>query len=350
MEKKSPKCVVWDLDNTLWKGILKEDKTVVIRQDAVKLIRYLDERGILQSIASRNTHEHAFAKLTELGLQDYFLYPQINWSRKSESISNIQKMLNFDVDSFIFLDDDQFERSEVVSVHRSITTAEFEGFDSFINLFDVDKTKPTTEAIKRRALYKDEERRQDEHESFKGSDEEFLKSLGLVFKLALAKKEDLRRAYELTNRTNQLNSTGITYSLEQLENMSESRNYEVILSYLSDSFGDYGIIGLALVSLDTKNKSSTLELFLISCRVMSRGVGGVFLNELINRYLKSSYTIKAKLKKTVHNRLMQITYGLNGFTSSESSQGIQTLRYTGITKENPTFIELLNELPSVPEL
>lgn len=104
-EKQSIKCVVWDLDNTLWDGILLEDSSVTLREDALSALQTLDERGILLSIASRNDHDAAMAKLTELGIQEYFLYPEINWNAKSSSIENIARNLNIGLDTFAFVDD-----------------------------------------------------------------------------------------------------------------------------------------------------------------------------------------------------------------------------------------------------
>src|SRR5882757_5603476 len=83
---RSIKVMVWDLDNTIWDGILLEDRTVAVIPRVVEVIKECDRRGILQSIASRNDHDSAFARLRELGLAEYFLYPQINWGTKSESV------------------------------------------------------------------------------------------------------------------------------------------------------------------------------------------------------------------------------------------------------------------------
>src|SRR6266540_6551634 len=88
-EKQSIKCVVWDLDNTVWDGILLEDREVVLRPHVVEILKTLDERGILHSVASRNEHDLAMAKLQEFGIAEYFLYPQINWNPKSGSVAQI---------------------------------------------------------------------------------------------------------------------------------------------------------------------------------------------------------------------------------------------------------------------
>jgi len=99
------KCIVWDLDNTLWDGVLLEDGEVTLRPWVAEQIRRLDQSGVLHSIASKNDHQAAMAKLAELGLAEFFLYPQINWNSKSSSVQLIAKALNLGLDAFAFIDD-----------------------------------------------------------------------------------------------------------------------------------------------------------------------------------------------------------------------------------------------------
>ena len=102
-EQKEIKCVVWDLDNTVWEGILLEGDNIELKPGIADVIKTVDQRGILHSIASRGDHNDAMKKLHEFQLDDYFLYPQISWNAKSHSIANIQKNLNFRI--YIFQTD-----------------------------------------------------------------------------------------------------------------------------------------------------------------------------------------------------------------------------------------------------
>src|SRR3954467_5726758 len=114
-EKKKPKgvkCVVWDLDHTVWNGILLEDERVELRPGVLEIIRELDERGILQSVASRNDHARAMERLGALGIADYFLHPQINWAAKGQNVETIAKKLNIGLHTFLFIDDPPLERQE----------------------------------------------------------------------------------------------------------------------------------------------------------------------------------------------------------------------------------------------
>ena len=105
------KCVAWDLDNTLWKGVIGDDgkEGVQVIPEALELIRKLDQRGIIQTVVSKNEHATAWEKIVELELDKYFLYPAINWDPKSANISRIAKELNININSFSLLDDSVFE-------------------------------------------------------------------------------------------------------------------------------------------------------------------------------------------------------------------------------------------------
>lgn len=107
------KCVVWDLDGTIWSGVLLEDDSVELRDSIKGIISELDQRGILQSIASRNKEDMVLNKLKEFQLDQFFLYPQIGWDNKSDSIKEIAMCLNIGTNSIAFVDDQTFELEEV---------------------------------------------------------------------------------------------------------------------------------------------------------------------------------------------------------------------------------------------
>ena len=119
---KTKKCVVWDLDDTLWSGTLAEDGLdgITIKPELVEAIKLLDARGILNSVASKNDEELARAALQQFGLSQYMLFPQINWGPKSTSIRRIADELNLGIDSFVFVDDQAFERAEVMRANPEI--------------------------------------------------------------------------------------------------------------------------------------------------------------------------------------------------------------------------------------
>lgn len=312
ISKPKIKCVVWDLDNTVWDGVLLESTALPpLRSQVREVMQALDERGILQSIASRNEAEPALQALAAHGLDHFFLYPQIGWHAKSQSIATIAEKLNIGIDTFAFIDDQIFERDEVASVHAGVRVysddlvAQLPELDDFIPLH------VTADSRKRRELYQKDALRAQAQEAFKGPEDAFLKTLGLALTLKPAQEEDLFRAEELTLRTNQLNTTGVTYSVGQLRSLIASEQHQVIVAELEDKYGSYGAIGLLLIS--EQADQWCIDLFLMSCRVMSRGVGGVILTALRRTCRERGLTLAARFRHTDRNRIMFITYRFAGF-------------------------------------
>lgn len=312
VSKPKIKCVVWDLDNTVWEGVLLESSALPpLRPQVREVMQALDERGILQSVASRNEPEPALQALAAHGLDHFFLYPQIGWDAKSQSIAGIAEKLNIGIDTFAFIDDQIFERDEVASVHASVRVFSDAMVPQLPALDDFMPLHVTADSRKRRELYQKDALRAQAQEEFKGPQDAFLKTLDLALTLKPAQEADLFRAEELTIRTNQLNTTGVTYSVEQLRSLIASDSHQVIVAELEDRYGSYGAIGLLLISQQAERWC--IDLFLMSCRVMSRGVGGVILTALRSTCRKRRLTLAAQFKHTDRNRIMFITYRFAGF-------------------------------------
>lgn len=306
------KCVVWDLDNTLWDGILLEDGVVTPRPAIVDVIKTLDSRGILSSVASRNDHAAAMQTLTALGIAEYLLYPQINWSSKAESIKQIAKLLNIGIDTLAFVDDQPFERDEVAFVLPTVLTIDASDAET---IPDMERMKPrfiTEDSRLRRQMYQSDIARQMDESRFVGSNEQFLATLGMVFTLAEAQEDDLQRAEELTVRTHQLNTTGYTYSYDELNALRRSSDHRLLVATLEDRYGSYGKIGLALLACGSQ--VWTIKLLLMSCRVMSRGVGTIMINQIMRDARNAGARLHAEFIATERNRMMYITYKFAGFT------------------------------------
>jgi FkbH-like protein len=311
VKAQSVKCVVWDLDNTVWDGILLEDSAVRLRPEVVEVIKTLDRRGILNSIASRNDHETAVAKLEEFGILEYFLYPQINWNSKADSIQQIAKLINIGLDTFAFVDDQPFEREEVAYVLPQVLCIDALEAERMTEMKRLNPRFITEDSAMRRKMYQSDIARKEAEEQFVGPNEEFLATLGLVFTVAEAQEDDLQRAEELTQRTNQLNTTGYTYSYDELNQFRLSPDHLLLVSTLEDKYGTYGKIGLALVECGAE--VWTLKLLLMSCRVMSRGVGGVMMSYIMRRAKQAGAKLQAEFVTTSRNRMMYITYKFGGF-------------------------------------
>jgi FkbH-like protein len=315
MTGKAVKCVVWDLDNTLWHGILLEEE-VRPRSEAAAVMRELDDRGILQSIASRNDHDLAMARLSAFGLAEYFVCPQISWGPKSAAVKEIARLLNLGIDSIAFVDDQPFEREEVRFAHPEVLC--LDGSGDLRSLLELPRMQPrfmTDEQKHRRHMYQQEFARKEAEDTFEGTAREFLATLKMVLHIGPATEGDLERLEELTERTHQLNSTGYTYGLEELDRLRSSPRHLLLVAELSDTFGWYGKIGLALV--DRSTDPWVLKLLIVSCRVMARGVGSILLQQVMQRARDAGVRLRAEFRDTGRNRAMRVAYRFAGFEEVE---------------------------------
>ncbi|MBF0165424.1 MAG: HAD-IIIC family phosphatase [Magnetococcales bacterium] len=318
------KCVVWDLDNTLWDGILAENDQLVLRENVVRVIRILDERGILQSIASRNDRDAALARLQAFGLEAFFLYPQIHWDSKADSIARIAKTLNIGINTFAFVDDQPFERDEVRFAHPEVLCIDATEVDGIPDLPAMMPRFITDDSRQRRAMYRSDQLRNEQEAEFTGPKEAFLATLEMEVTIAPAVEEDLQRAEELTVRTNQLNATGYTYGYEELRAFSQSPDHRLWIAGLDDKYGTYGKIGLVL--METSAEVWVIKLLLMSCRVMARGVGSILISLIRQQASKHGVRLLAEFVPTDRNRMMYITYKFAGFKEiGEDERGVTLL-------------------------
>lgn len=313
--KQKVKCVVWDLDNTIWNGVLIEDENVTLKDGIEDIILTLDQRGILQSIASKNNHDMAVSKLKEFKLYEYFIYPQINWNPKSTSVKEVAHSINIGLDTLAFIDDQPFEREEVSFYCPEVLTIDVIEVDKLLDMTEMKPNFITEDSRHRRELYLSDIKRNEDEKNFNGSQEEFLSTLGMVFNISPASESDLQRAEELTVRTHQLNATGYTYSYEELCSFQKSDRHKLLIAGLEDKYGSYGKIGLALI--ECCRDVWTLKLLLMSCRVISRGVGSIMINYIMQLAKDENVRFQAEYVPTDRNRMMYVTYKFAGFKEVE---------------------------------
>lgn len=317
------KCVVWDLDNTIWNGILLEDDNVELRPEVVEIIKALDERGILHSVASKNDHSHAIAKLEELQLLEYFLYPQISWNSKVAGIEAIARSINIGLDAIAFIDDQAVERDEVSHAFPMVMCLDAAHLHRLLDMAEMMPRFITEDSRVRRLMYINDIKRQRTEEEFVGPKEEFLATLGMHFTLEPAQAEDLKRAEELTVRTHQLNSTGYTYSYEELDIFRQSDTHLLLVASLEDKHGSYGKIGLALI--ECLSDQWNIKLLLMSCRVMSTGAGSVMINCIRKLAQTQGVRLNAEFLPTDRNRMMYVAYKFAGFREVGKRSGLVRL-------------------------
>ena len=314
-DQRTIKCVVWDLDHTVWNGILSEDKCVFLKTGVADVIKSLDESGILQSIASKNDYDEALTWLRKFGLDEYFLYPQINWNSKVASLEAIAAALNISTEAMAFVDDQRSERDEVSFSLPEVLCIDARAADRLLDMPEITPRFLTEDSRLRRQMYLTDIKRREIEESFTGSQHDFLASLKMELTIAFAQEEDLKRAQELTLRTHQLNTTGYTYSYDELCKFLDSPRHRLLITELEDKYGTYGKIGLILV--ECEKEEWNIKLLLMSCRVMSRGVGTVMLIHLMHMAKQANVRLLAEFIPNDRNRMMYITYKFLNFVEIE---------------------------------
>lgn len=271
------KCVVWDLDNTLWNGVLVEDGVdgVVLNPQAAAAVRELDHRGVINSIASKNDAALAREALERFGLLEFFVFPKISWGPKSEAIKAIIAEMDVSADTFAFIDDQAFERGEIRQLLPEVAVFSEQDLDGLL-LHDRFDVPVTPESAQRRRMYQTEERRQAAREGSALDYVEFLRTCDIRLEVAPLQPQSLARAYELSQRTNQLNVSGERYAQSQLQALMSERPEDVFVISCTDKFGDYGAIGLCVLRADRP----AVEAFFMSCRVQRKRVEHAFFQHL----------------------------------------------------------------------
>ena len=319
------KCVVWDLDDTLWDGVIVEGDTAHPTAAAVATLETLDRRGILHAVASRGDHDVALAHLDTHGLTGYFCALEVGWGAKSAAVRRIAAELNIGLDTIAFVDNDELELAEVAAALPEVACYPARQMAGLPSRPEFQPEVITAEATERRHMYQAERERTRAQDRFEGAPADFLAGLDLAMTVRPAGDEDLARAHELTVRTHQLNTTGVTFDEAELRALATSPDHEVLVASLTDRFGDYGTIGLAVTEVDADR--AVLHLLLMSCRVMSRGAGAGLLHHLLTTAVARGRRPYAWFVPTEVNRVMLVTLRFAGFAAAEDHGDRMLLAY-----------------------
>ena len=279
----------------------------------------LKNRGILIAICSKND-EHIAKEVFEkhpdmiLRLEDVSIFVA-NWSNKGDNILYIQQSLNIGKDSLVFVDDNPFERNMIKTMHPDVTVpnlpqdpAEYLPFLRSLNLFET--VSFTDEDIFRTKQYQEESHRVVLQQSFESVDE-YLASLQMEAKVEDITSFNLARCAQLTQRSNQFNVTTLRYSEEQLMVFIKNGGVAKAIS-LKDKFGDYGMISLIL--LEKQQNVLEVNAWVMSCRVLKRGVEEFAVNEIVNTAIHfGSKEIHGKYLPTPKNGMVSKLFETMGF-------------------------------------
>ena len=306
------KCIVVDLDNTLWGGIVGEDGFDGIRLgpqppgnafvEFQKYLKALSQRGIILAINSKNNFDDAIQVIREhphmILKEDDFACMKINWDDKVSNMQSISEELNIGLDSFVFFDDDPVNREFVKENMPEITIPTLPHDPSqysevIQSLHDFSLFQVTDEDTNRRKMYFQQKQRS---ESQKSSTNliEFLKTLNLEIDIKKSDSFTIPRISQLIMKTNQFNLTTKRYHEEEIKKFSEDDKMLVGCAQIRDKFGDNGITCVFIVE-KTNSDEWFLDTFLLSCRVMGREIEKAILYHIINEAKKNNVKrLKAK--------------------------------------------------------
>lgn len=313
------KCVVWDLDDTLWTGVQAEGAPPQPQPAVLAVIDTLAARGIVHSVASRNDPATGARLLEAPDLAGRFVAPQVGWEPKDKALRRIAATLNIGLDSLAFVDDSPFERAAVAHLLPQVLVLAPADVPGLPDRPEFAPGPVTAEATRRTALYQEEADRQAAERAWAGSRLEFLQSCAMRLTLAPATAADLPRLNEMVSRTNQLNSTGVRYSPAAVAaRVVDAARFLVPTARLTDRFGDYGLIGAALVDRQGGNDGGPLvELLMLSCRVEGRGIPAALLRYLLGTaQAEGRSALEALYRPTPQNRQMVVLLRSLGFRAA----------------------------------
>lgn len=299
------KCIVLDLDNTLWGGVVGEDGFEGIHvggstapgnayADFQRALLALQRRGVLLAICSKNNPDDALPVLEKhpgmILRRTDFAATQIGWQQKSAGIRAIAAELNIGLDSLVFLDDSPAERAEVRAALPQVTVVDLPRDPALytralneLNLFD--SLALTNEDRERGRLYRQQEERKAYEEAVsadattEGQLNAYLYGLEMVVRISVADSFMVPRIAQLTNKTNQFNVTTRRYTEAQIRAMAGDDHWIVYVVHVSDKFGDSGLTGVALVRAEPLGVLR-IDSLLLSCRVLARGVEDALMTRI----------------------------------------------------------------------
>lgn len=352
------KAIIFDCDNTLWKGVVGEDgvkgialsekdKNGVYFKEVHQLIKALIKQGVIIGICSKNNEADvkevfAIRKDGLLQLNDFVII-KVNWADKPTNLRAIAKELNIGLDSIVFVDDSNFELDmvsvqvpELKTIQVPTTSYDYPALiNSNLDLFF--KTKMSDEDTKRAQMYRENMERVGEMKSFENI-EEYLVSLEIALVLANKDEDCFDRQVQLTQKTNQFNLTTNRYTDGELREKFQSNQWHLISLEAMDKFGTSGVTGLCIIQC--VNKKAVIDTLLMSCRILGRNIEKAFLREVLLYISRTTDAeeISATFARTQKNAQVENFYEENGFSLLEKTA--QSKRYLFVFNQNRITTEI----------
>jgi len=331
-EGRFAKCLILDLDNTMWGGVIGDDGVEGIQigdlgiGKAFKHLQYwaksLKERGIILAVCSKNeenTAKEPFLNHPEmvLRLEDISIFVA-NWESKAENIKHIQRVLNIGFDSMVFVDDNPMERDIVRTVLPDVTVPEMPedpvGYMDYLRSLDLFSTVNNSTTDKDRTKQYQEEAKRVQLQSSFASIEDYLEGLNMEAEIGAFTEFYAPRIAQLTQRSNQFNPRTKRYSEEEIRKIITSDEYSSLYVVLKDKFGDYGLISNLV--LRKEEDHLFIENWVMSCRVLNRQVEELVINSIVELAKENGFKkVIAEYIPSKKNGLVKDLFKKMGFSS-----------------------------------
>jgi len=365
---RSKKAVIFDCDNTLWKGVLGEEgydgiemsyatKDGAVFAEVQSIAVSLNRQGVLVGLCSKNNPgdvDEVIRTHPDMQLRDeHIAVRRVNWSDKVSNLREMARELNLGLDSFVMVDDSPFEANLIKEQLPEVTVLQVterlyeyprmlrENLGLFYNL------SSTAEDAKKAGMYKEQEKRESSKQEFTDI-KDYLASLGMKMIIYQDDKSIIPRMSQLTQKTNQFNLTTRRYTERDIESFLEDERTSVFAFSITDKFGDSGITGLSIIRIGDDN-CAVIDSFLMSCRVIGRDAEFALMNCLIG-YLKdrkvelvSAQYIKTQKNEQVMDFFDQCSFPLKSSTESERNYCLNIKDYKS---KQIDFMEIIYGRPN----
>ena len=331
MQGKMKKCLVCDLDNTLWGGVVGDDGIENLEMGELgrgriftsiqSWVKELKQKGIIIAICSKNNEELAkevFIRHPEMVLQLEDISAFVaNWEDKATNIKYIQESLNIGLDSMVFIDDNPFERNLVREILPEVEVPELPDDPSLYLEYLINQNYFETlsymgEKSDRTQMYRAEFSRKKEEKTF-ANVADYLRSLEMVAEAKRFDSENVSRISQLTQRSNQFNLRTIRYTTNDIEVIMNDENYLTFYFKLRDKYGEYGIVSLVIVE-KIDSEQCFLDTWIMSCRVLKRGMEEFVMNRVVESLKEHGYKyLKSEYIPTTKNAMVQNIFVDMGF-------------------------------------
>lgn len=345
LEGKFKKCLILDLDNTTWGGIIGDDGLEKIQLGSLGIgkaftefqywVKALKQRGVILAVCSKNDEDKAkepFEKHPDMILKmDDIAVFVANWDNKADNIRRIQGVLNIGFDSMVFLDDNPFERnlvrenlSEVCVPELPEDPAEYLEYLYSLNLFETASFSEND--AERTKQYQVEAQRAVDLDSFTNV-EDFLKSMNMTSDVRSFNSFSKPRVSQLTQRSNQFNLRTVRYTENDVDSLINSDDHYTLSFTLEDKYGDNGLI--CVIVLEKKDSETLfIDTWLMSCRVLKRGMEDFTLNTIVESARKNGYKyVVGEYLPTTKNQMVKDHYERLGFAEQDQKWVLDVGQY-----------------------